>query len=59
MKILISTKASDFDVVCDNMIIENGFIVLENPVFKFGNMNNMKKTYIPVGNINFLTILED
>lgn len=55
MKLTIGTKNSDFDITCKSMKVENGFVILIEPIWK---EKITKELWIPVANIILIDIIE-
>jgi hypothetical protein len=57
MKISIFTNKNDFlDFTCDSMKVENGFLILTNPVNK-ANVTT-KEFWLAISNIYFINVIE-
>ena len=56
MKIELCCKNQDVKIVCDSIKVENGLFVISKPVLEDGLTT--LKMWIPVGNVNFVNIIE-
>lgn len=55
MKITIATKKDDLHLTCKSMKVENGFIIIHEPIWK---NTSTKEIWIPVANIILIDIQE-
>jgi hypothetical protein len=58
MKVEICGKVQDVVITCDSIKVENGLFIITNPIFDNESSSGVVETWMPVGSVKLINIIE-